>query len=175
MATRLARIESSIVTLRGRRVILGPDLARIYGVEPRALTQAVRRNARRFPSDFAFRVTPGEHGSVLRSRSQSVILKRGQNLKYLPLAFTEHGAIMAASVLNSRRAVQMSLFVVRAFLRLRRLVAGQVELAARLSDLERRVGRHDVHLRSLIAAIRELMTPTVSEQRVIGFRPATRS
>ena len=91
--------------MRGHRVILSPDLAEIYGVETRALNQAVQRNQDRFPFDFAFRLTRDEAEAVHRSRSQSVTLKRGQNIKYLPLAFTEHGAIMAATILNSPRAV----------------------------------------------------------------------
>jgi len=96
-------IESSIVLVRGQRVILASDLARIYGVETRALNQAVKRNIQRFPDDFVFRVSPKEGEEIFRSRSQSVILKRGQNIKYLPYAFTEHGAIMAANVINSAR------------------------------------------------------------------------
>jgi hypothetical protein len=112
-------VERLILTVRGRRVLLSADLAAISGVRPKALNQAVRRNADRFPPDFAFRLSRAEGAALQRSRSQSVTLKRGQNIKYLPVAFTEHGAVMAATVLNSPRAVQMSIFVVRAFLRLR--------------------------------------------------------
>ena len=101
-------IESVVQTVRGERVILAANLARIYGVETRALNQAVKRNIEKFPDDFLFRLIRREAGEIARSRSQSVILKRGQNIKYLPYAFTEHGAIMAANVLNSPRAVQMS-------------------------------------------------------------------
>ena len=97
--------------------MLAADLAAVYGVETRALNQAVRRNTARFPEDFVFRLTRAEGEVVMRSRSQIVILKRGRNIKYAPLAFTEHGAIMAAAVLNSQRAIEMSVFVVRAFLR----------------------------------------------------------
>lgn len=159
-----------IVTLRGIRVILSSDLARIYGVEPRVLNQAVKRNSERFPSDFAFRVHSDEVAGVRRSRSQSVILKRGANVKYAPLAFTEHGAIMAATVLNSRRAVQMSIFVVRAFLSLREWVAGQAELSTRLTNLERRVGEHDHELRAIIQAVRQLLQPPGRTRRPrIGF------
>jgi len=103
------RIVRTIVRLRGRNVMLASDLARIYGVETRALNQAVKRNAGRFPRDFAFRLTRDEAVRVEHSRSQTVILKRGRNVKYAPLAFTEYGAIMAANVLNSPRAVQMSI------------------------------------------------------------------
>ena len=120
-------VERLTVLVRGQRVILAGDLAEIYGVEARTLNQAVKRNAGRFPPDFVFRLTRAEAMRIHRSRSQSVILKRGANIKYTPLAFTEHGATMAASVLNSSRAVQMSIFVVRAFLRLRKWVAGRAE------------------------------------------------
>src|SRR3989304_3817477 len=131
---QIVAVERLILTVRGQRVILASDLAAIYGVETRALNQAVKRNADRFPPDFAFRLSRAEAGALLRSRSQSVILKRGQNIKYAPLAFTEHGAVMAATVLNSPRAVQMSIFVVRAFLRLRAGVAGQGALSSSLAD-----------------------------------------
>lgn len=111
MAGKLvAPIESTIVVVRGHRVILASDLARIYGVETRVLNQAVKRNAEKFPRDFMFRLTRNEAEGHSHSRSQSVILKRGQNIKYLPYVFTEHGAIMAANVLNSPYAVQMSVF-----------------------------------------------------------------
>lgn len=153
-------VEQVILTIRGHRVILSSDLAEAYGVEARVLNQAVNRNAERFPPDFAFRLTREEAVEVQRSRSRTVIMKRGQNMKYLPLAFTEHGAIMAASVLNSPRAVQMSIFVVRAFLKLRELAAGQTELTARLTEIERRVGEHDQELQAVIQALRELLQPT---------------
>lgn len=106
MARReIVAVERLILAVRGHRVILSPDLAEIYGVETRALNQALKRNQDRFPPDFAFRLTRAEVEATQRSRSQSVTLKRGQNIKYPPLAFTEHGAIMAATVLNSPRAV----------------------------------------------------------------------
>ncbi|HXG98770.1 MAG TPA: ORF6N domain-containing protein [Gemmatimonadales bacterium] len=114
-----AAVARVIVTVRGFRAILSSDLAPIYGVQPKVLNQAVKRNAERFPPDFAFRLSKDDMTAIRRSRSQSVTLKRGAHVKYAPLAFTEHGALMAATVLNSRRAVQMSIFVVRAFLRLR--------------------------------------------------------
>ena len=164
-------IERVIVTVRGQRVILSADLAAIYGVETRALNQAIKRNADRFPPDFLVRLTRDEAAAIRASRSQIVILKRGQNIKYEPLAFTEHGTIMAATVLNSQRAVHMSVFVVRAFLRLREWVACQMKLANRLADLERRVGAHDHELRAIIQAVRELVAPAgESPRRRIGFK-----
>ncbi len=170
--SRIVAVERLILTVRGQRVILASDLAAIYGVETRALNQAVKRNTDRFPADFAFRLSRAAAAALLRSRSQSVILKRGQNIKYLPLAFTEHGAVMAATVLNSSRAVQMSIFVVRAFLRLREWVAGQAELSERLAKLEQRVGAHDHDLKAIIRAIRELVQPPDRPRRKIGFRTA---
>ena len=168
-----------IRTVRGARVILSSDLARIYAVTPKALNQAVKRNAERFPPDFAFRLSRDEVAGVRRLRSQSVTLKRGAHVKYPPLAFTEHGAIMAATVLNSRRAVQMSIFVVRAFLRLREWVAGQAELSARLTQLERRVGKHDHELKAIIQAIRQLIEaperPVDPESASEPPRPKARS
>jgi len=106
--TDVSHIQERIVVLRGRKVILASDLAAIYGVETRTLNQAVKRNKEKFPADFMFRLTRMEGQELQRSRSQIVTLKRGGNIKYLPYAFTEHGAIMAANVLNSKRAVQMS-------------------------------------------------------------------
>jgi hypothetical protein len=163
------RIERTIVRVRGHNVVLASDLARFYGVRTRALNQAVKRNAERFPEDFAFRLTRDESIELQRSRSQTVILKRGRNIKYAPLAFTEHGAIMAASVLSSPRAVQMSIFVVRAFLQMREWVAGRAKLAKRLAVLERRVGAHDGDLHAIVRAIRRLIAPPVSAKRRIGF------
>jgi hypothetical protein len=173
MARHVVTVERLILTVRGRRVLLSADLAAIYGVRPKALNQAVRRNADRFPPDFAFRLSRAEGAALQRSRSQSVTLKRGQNIKYLPVAFTEHGAVMAATVLNSPRAVQMSIFVVRAFLRLREWVTGQAALSARLARLERRVGAHDHELKAIIRAIRELMQPAETPRRKIGFKAQT--
>lgn len=162
-------LDEKIIVTREQRVILAADLAYIYGVETRALNQAVKRNIEKFPHDFMFRLTRTEVQEIAASRSQSVILKRGQNIKYLPYAFTEHGAIMAANVLNSPRAVQMSVFVVRAFVRLRQMVITHKELAAKLRELERKVSEHDGDIRSLFQAIRQLMTPAEPNKRKIGF------
>jgi hypothetical protein len=169
-AKRTVPIESVIVVVRGHRVILAADLAQIYGVETRVLNQAVKRNLEKFPGDFIFRLTRDEAETLSRSRSQSVILKRGQNVKYLPYVFTEHGAIMAANVLNSPHAINMSVFVVRAFVRLRHTIITHKELAAKLSELERKVVSHDGHIKSLFDAIRQLMEPPPSKSRRIGFK-----
>ena len=115
----VSQVQAMIVTVRGLRVILATDLAELYGVQTKALNQAVKRNIDRFPTDFLFQLTWEESEQIFCSRSQFVTLKRGKNIKYLPYAFTEHGAIMAANVLNSPKAIEMSVFVVRAFIKMR--------------------------------------------------------
>jgi hypothetical protein len=162
-------IEKSILVVRGQRVLLAADLAKIYGVETRALNQAVKRNRERFPEDFTFRLTREEVSGIAVSRSQSVILKRGENIKYLPYVFTEHGAIMAANVLNSPHAVRMSVYVVRAFIRLRHTVELRKDIMAKLDDLERAVTAHDTNIKTLFAAVRQLMAPPDPKRRKIGF------
>ena len=172
----LVSIDRTIFAVHGQRVILAADLANIYGVETRTLNQAVKRNAARFPPDFAFRLSRKDAIRIQRSRSHSVILKRGANIKYAPLAFTEHGVLMAASILNSPRAVEMSIFVVRAFIRLRGLAQQHVELAAKIDALERRVGGHDEDLEQMFIALRALIAPARKAPRQIGFgRPPIRA
>jgi len=168
-------ITAMIVTVREQRVLLASDLARIYGVTTKVLDQAVTRNARRFPDDFAFRLGIEEANELQRSRSQSVTLNRGRNIKYPPVVFTEYGALMVASVLNSDRAVAMSLYDVRASVRLRSWVADQREIVSKLTALEARVGSHDRSLQAIIQSLRELMEPPVEPRRRIGFsRGSTR-
>jgi hypothetical protein len=151
-------------------VLLDADLATLYGVETRALNQAVRRNLGRFPGDFMFQLTPEEAVSLLRSRSQSVILKqRGKNIKYLPYAFTEQGVAMLSSVLRSERAVQVNVAIMRAFVSLRRMLATNAALARKMAELERHLEGHDQAIRSLFDAIRELMVPPEKPKREIGF------
>ncbi len=164
----LERVERRILFIRGHRAILDSDLAALYGVATRALNQAVKRNAERFPSDFAFRLTSREAKAM---RSQIVTASK-RNVRYLPYAFTEHGAIMAANVLNSRRAVHASVYVVRAFVRLRQVLATHRDLAEKLAELERRIGTHDGAIRELMTAIRQLMEPPPEPHKErIGFRP----
>lgn len=165
----LQPVEPPIVEIRGQCVMLDFDLAAAYGVLTKALNQAVKRNRGRFPADFVFRLSTAEAKKARRSRSQSVTLKRGQNVKYLPWAFTEHGALMAASVLNSPRAVEMSVFVIRAFIRLRAYARGHAEIAKRLDVLERRVTDHDENLREMFNALRALLKPPPRSRREIGF------
>jgi hypothetical protein len=165
-------VERAIVAVRGHKVLLDGDLAAMYGVPVKALNQAAKRNESRFPADFRFQLTAAE---AARLRSHSVTLDvggRGQHRKYLPWAFTEHGALMVASVLNSPRAVQMSIFVVRAFVRLRDWLAGHAELAGKLAELECRVAGHDEDLKAIVQAIRQLTQPPATPRRRIGFRGA---
>jgi hypothetical protein len=148
--------------------MLDSDLAALYGVTTARLNQQITRNAARFPADFVFQLTRREITSMM---SQIATSKRGRGgRRKLPNAFTEHGAVMAATVVNSPRAVQMSIFVVRAFLRLREWVVGQAELAKRLAELERRVGAHDHELKAVIQTIRGMLEPPVPPKKQIGFR-----
>lgn len=160
-------IANLIFLVRGKKVLLDADLAGLYGVEVRALNQAVRRNKRRFPRDFVFQLTARENRVL---RSQIVISEEGRGgRRYLPYAFTEHGAIMAATVLNSPRAVQMSIFVVRAFVRLRELLATHKALAAKLAELEQRMETQDKNIDEIIQAIRVLTRAPSRPARRIGF------
>ncbi len=178
-APAVESISLSIAALRGQRVILDADLAALYGVETKRFNEAVKRNAARFPVDFMFQLTAEESDSL---RSQIATLKtgRGQHRKYLPYVFTEHGAIMAAMVLNSPRAVEVSVYVVRAFVRLREAAVQHKDLAERLSSLEEKTEslamQHDTfsrntraQLRQVFEALRELMTPSEQPKRPIGF------
>ena len=159
------RIQDRIFIIRGRRVMLDSDLARVYRVETRALVQAVKRNVQRFPADFIFRLTPAEWESL---RSQFVISKGRGGRRYLPYAFTEHGAVMAANVLNSREAMAMSVYVVRAFIRLREIFAANQVLEDRLAEIETILLSHDVALRDLYKKIKSLLLP-VKQTRAVGF------
>jgi hypothetical protein len=162
------RIERLIYLIRGQKVMLDSDLAEVYCVPTHRLNEQVRRNADRFPNDFAFQLTRQEFAALI---SQIAISKKGRGGRHkLPTVFTEHGAVMLANVLNSPRAVQMSIFVVRAFLRLREWVVGQAELAARLAELERRVGAHDHELKAIIQTIRGMLEPPAPPKKQIGFR-----
>ena len=169
----IEEIESAIHDVRGHRVMLDADLARTYGVETRALVQAVKRNAEKFPSDFAFQLANQEVASL---RSQFVISKtpgRGGRT-WRVWAFTEHGAVMAATVLRSPAAIDMSVYVVRAFIHMRRALAVQSELADELRKLKRglaaKFGQYDEQFRIVYAAIEQLITPPASKRTRIGFR-----
>ena len=154
-----------ILEVRGQRVLLDSDLADLYEVDTKRLNEQVKRNAGRFPADFMFQLSPDEFANL---KSQFATSSWGGR-RTLPYAFTEHGAIMAASVLNSKRAVEMSVYVVRAFVQLRDLLSSQKVLAEQVAKLERRVSHHDNSLAEIIDALRSLMERPSSAKRGIGF------
>jgi hypothetical protein len=158
-------VESRILVLRQQKVILDSDLAELYGVPVKRLNEQVKRNEERFPPDFMFRLSDEEQKSLQARTSKP---GRGGR-RYAPYAFTEHGAIMAATVLNSERAVEMSVFVVRAFVRLREVLSTNQQLAGKIDELEQRLDTHDASIQELIEAIRELMAPDPASGRRIGF------
>jgi hypothetical protein len=177
------------VVLRGQRVLIDADLARLYGVPTKRLNEQVKRNARRFPEDFVFQLTREETETVLSSRSQYATAgkptgNRSQNAtssqkhrdpRFMPYAFTEHGAIQAANVLNSDAAVEMGVHVVRAFVRLRQWLGTQKAFAAKLDELDSRVGQHDEQLAAVIEALRQLTAPPEpSHDRKMGFHRGNR-
>ncbi|MGZ5465466.1 MAG: ORF6N domain-containing protein [Thermoanaerobaculia bacterium] len=148
-------------------MILDRDLAALYGVPTKVLNQAVKRNEARFPEDFAFRLTPTE---IANLKSHIVTSSSGHGgVRKPPLAFTEHGAIMAATILNSPRAIEMSIFVVRAFVRIRELADQHNEIAKRLTALEQKVAGHDKDLQEMFAALRSLLSTSEKPKRRIGF------
>jgi len=167
--------EPAIQLVRGQRVMLDSDLAAIYQVSTKRLNQQLRRNRSRFPADFAFQLTVEELTNLRLQfatsslTSQITTSKKHGGRRYLPWVFTEHGAIMLASILNSDVAVQASVRVVRAFVRLREMVAGNAGLAAKLVELERRLDSHDESIANLFQAIRQLLTPPTKPKREIGF------
>ena len=161
-------VESRILILRHHRVILDIDIAELYGVPVKRLNEQVKRNEERFPSDFMFQLTNKEHAS-LRSQFATSNKSRGGR-RYSPHAFTEHGAIMAATVLNSKRAVHMSVFVVRAFVRLREMLATNRRVAGKINELENRLDTNDSVILDLIEAIKELMNPAKPRRTRIGFQ-----
>jgi hypothetical protein len=164
------RIEKEIYLIRGERVMLDRALASLYGVSTKAFNQAVKRHRQRFPSDFMFQLTL-EETQALRSRSQSVTLNRGQNIKYRPYAFTEHGILMLSSVLNSERAVHVNIEIMRTFVRLRRMLSSNAGLAKKLEELEK---KYDRQFRVVFDAIRELMIPPEPQRKQIGFAKMTK-
>ena len=157
------RVEETILYIRGQRVILAADLARLYGVTTKRLNEQVRRNRDRFPEDFIFQLSTEEKAEVVANCDHLSNLKFSRTLPY---AFTEHGAIMAASVLNTPRAIEASIFVVRAFVKLRQMVAAHKDLARKLKALEK---KYDDQFKIVFEAIAELMTPPEKPRKKIGF------
>lgn len=161
------RVSTKILVLRNQKVILDSDLAELYGVSVKRLNEQVKRNPKRFPPDFLFTLTAPEYDN-LRSQTATSSSSHGGR-RYLPHAFTEHGAIMAASVLNSKRAIEMSIFVVRAFVQMRQATARNEQIVSKLTELEARLDSHDGEIQELVEAVRELIAPLPANDRRIGF------
>jgi hypothetical protein len=172
------QVEGAILLIRGQKVMLNEDLAGLYGVSTKALNQAVKRNAARFPADFMFQLTweeakdwrshfvTSDVEGTEESRSQIVTLKRGGNIKYRPYAFTEQGVAMLSSVLRSERAVHVNIEIMRAFVRMRGILAAHADLARKLAALEK---KYDAQFKVVFDAIRQLMTPPPQPKGKIGF------
>ena len=163
-------IENRILTMRGQKVMIDADLADLYGVQTKRLNEQVRRNRERFPDDFMFQLTQAEKDEVVANCDHLAKLKFAAAL---PLAFTEHGALMVSAILNTPRAVEVSVYVVRAFVQLREVLASNKELARQLKALEQRIekklGSHDQAIAGIIDTLRQLMSPTTTAKRRIGF------
>lgn len=159
-------VDNLILEIRGQKVILDSDLASLYEVETKKLNQAIKRNLERFPEDFMFQLSEDEFANL---RSQFVTSSWGGR-RYPPYAFTEHGAIMAASVLNTPKAVEMSVYVVRAFVKLRTLALQYKELTRKLAQIEERLGEHDTAIIEIVNTIRQLMEPPEAKKKEVGFR-----
>lgn len=160
-------IATRILELRGKKVMLDRDLAKLYGVAAKVLNQAVKRNIKRFPDDFMFQLSWEE---VESSRSQFVTLKQGKNIKYLPYVFTEQGVAMLSSVLNSERAIQVNILIMRAFTKLREILLTHKELAMKIGALEKKYAEHDLTIKAIFEAIKQLLEPPAKEKKIIGFR-----
>jgi len=162
------QVEQRILLIRGQKVIVDADLAEFYGVTTKRLNEQVKRNKERFPEDFMFQLSVNEKSEVVAKCDHLTKLKFSATLPY---AFTEHGAIMAASVLNSPQATQMSVFIVRAFVKLRRTIAENKELAQKISQVEQHLAEHDEQIVAIVKAIKQLMQPKpLPQERRIGFK-----
>ena len=164
----IEQIQQLILLIRGKKVMLDSDLAKLYGVSTKRLNEQVKRNRDRFPEDFMFQLNPTEVNN-LRSHFATSKKERGGR-RYAPYAFTEHGAIMLAAVLSTPRAIEVSVFVVRAFVKLREILATHRSLANKLAELERKMETHDEAIRSLVSAIRQLMAVPERPPKKIGFQ-----
>jgi len=163
----VAEIKKAIFMIRGQRVMLDSDLATLYGVTTKRLNEQVRRNASRFPADFMFQLDEEEAGSL---RSQIATSNKGRGgRRYLPYVFTEQGIAMLSSVLHSERAIQVNIAIMRVFVQLREMLSAHRELAVKLELLEHRLESHDEQIHDIFEAIRQLMTPSVSPRKKIGF------
>lgn len=167
----MERLALMVHFIRGEKVMLDSDLATLYGVDTKALNQAVRRNFDRFPQDFMFQLCPRETESL---RSQSVTLKQGQHRKYLPYGFTEQGVAMLSSVLRSQRAVEVNIAIMRTFVQLRRLMDSNALLADKIEQLERKYADHDQQFQIVFDAIKSLIAAPSSPGKEMGFHTISR-
>ena len=167
LQVKTENIGGLIHIIRGEKVILDADLAGLYEVPTKALKRAVRRNIESFPSDFMFQLTEDETN---RSRSQIVTLKRGQNIKYLPFAFTEQGVAMLSSVLNSAKAIQVNIAIMRAFVQMRKFFETHKELALKIEELEKSISSHDEDIILIFEAIKQLMEKKNKPMEPVGFK-----
>jgi phage regulator Rha-like protein len=172
-------IEQKIFMIRGHKVMLDKEFARLYGVSIKRLNEQVRRNIKRFPEDFMFQLTK-EESLMFKTRSTSLrsqfaTSKRGGR-RYLPYAFTEQGVAMLSSVLHSERAIQVNIAIMRAFVKLRQILSTHKELAHQLKELEKRIEKHDTEIQAIFEAIKQLMAPPpAKEKRLIGFQPPSKA
>ncbi len=169
-------IATRILELRGKKVILDRDLAKLYGVQLKVLNQAVKRNIKRFPDDFMFKLSWEEvefsrsQIVTLNSGPQFTALKQGQNIKYLPYVFTEQGVAMLSSVLNSEKAIQVNILIMRAFTKLREIILTHKELDEKIEVLENKYAEHDQTIKTIFEAIKQLLEPPEpKEKKIIGF------
>lgn len=162
----IERIENKIFLIRGQKVMIDRDLAELYNVKTFNLNKAVKRNISRFPLDFMFQLTKDEYKAL---RFQIGILEKGKHSKFLPFGFTEQGVAMLSSILKSERAVQVNIAIMRAFVKLRQVLATHKELAYSFNELENRVGKHDVQISAIFTAIRKMMAIPKKPKRRIGF------
>jgi phage regulator Rha-like protein len=161
-------IDKRIFFLRGSRVMLDSDISGLYGVQTKVLMQSVKRNIQRFPSEFMFQLSEREYYTL---RSQIVTSKQNRGgRRYLPYVFTEHGVAMLATVLHSERAIQMSIQIIKAFVRLRQFISSHKDLEKKLRFLEERIDKHDEAIQSIIEAIRQMLEPQPMTKREIGFK-----
>ncbi len=165
------QIENRIYDIHGQKVMLDSDLAKIYGVTTKRLNEQVRRNFDRFPPDFMFQLT----GIEIEAMRSQIATASKRNVRFRPYVFTEHGAVMLATILNSPTAIGASLQVVRAFVRLRTILLEHKDLAQKIEQLEQKFGEHDRKLDTVFAALKQLLTPTAQNKRQIGFTPKEKS
>ena len=163
--SKIINLESRILTIRGQKVIIDADLAGLYGITTKRLNEQVKRNSERFPSDFMFQLTKPEKDEVVANCDHLANLKFS---RFLPYAFTEHGTIMAANVVNSPTAIEASLYVVRAFIKMREFILENKEISLKLGELDQRVAKHDAKIGAIITAVNQ-MTPPKKLSKQIGF------